>query len=91
MKHRRTKLLIDGFQSAEVEIPGELEQELPLSVILYHLYNSPLLDATKVKGSKRVTGNIDDVAVLGIGRTFDDTHEKLRLFITVHVALSSVP
>ncbi|GJF00314.1 RNA-directed DNA polymerase-like protein [Phanerochaete sordida] len=77
-----TKLLFDDFESAPFDIFTGLDQGCPLSVILYQFYNSPLLDSAEAKLGELITGNIDDVAVLATGDTFDDTHAKLRAFMT---------
>lgn len=81
MTGRQTTLEFDGFVSDPFELTGCLEQGCPLSVLLYQVYNSPLLESAKEDHGEFITGNIDDVAVLAIGDDFNDTHHRLRSFM----------
>ena len=56
----------DNFQSRLIDIEAGLEQGCPLSLILYVIYNSLLLEIMKATKSQQemVTGFIDDVALL---------------------------
>jgi ribonuclease HI len=73
---RRTRLRFDDFTSPAFEISNGIGQGDPLSMILYLFYNADLLDIPEGKKETSVTF-VDDVALLAIGDTFEDTHSAL--------------
>lgn len=82
MTGRVTTLEFDDYVSPYFPLPGCLEQGCPMSVALYLMYNAPMLGAARADRGEFIAGNIDDVIVLTIGDTYDDTHGKLRSFMT---------
>ena len=73
---RRTKLSFDGFLSDWIPITNGIGQGDPLSMILYIIYNSDLVDVPKNK-NETALAFVDDTAYLTIGADFASTHAAL--------------
>ncbi|KAI0336976.1 hypothetical protein BDW22DRAFT_1297871, partial [Trametopsis cervina] len=63
-------LCFDDYESEPQIIRRGLDQGCPSSVIFYQLYNSDNLDAADPQKGEFTTGNIDNVAVIAVGKTF---------------------
>ncbi|KAK7433457.1 reverse transcriptase, partial [Colletotrichum acutatum] len=62
------------FRKLDTGIP----QGSPLSPILYLFYNADLLDSCNETGDTTATGFIDDVAILAVGDSTEETCQKLQ-------------
>lgn len=78
---RQTTLLYDDYESPALNVDNGLDQGCPASVIMYQLYNTSLLEKVDQQPTLWATGNIDDVAVIAEGPTFQDTHQQLQTFM----------
>ncbi len=78
---RRTQLKFDDYTSDTFEILSGIDQGCPLSVILYAFYNSDLIDSACAANGETAVGSMDDVAMIAIGKTFPDCHDKIRQFM----------
>ena len=77
LEDRKTKLRFDDFKSDWFPIKNGIGQGDPLSMLLYIIYNSDLVDITK-KGKGELTLTfVDDTALVVVGNTFEDNHRKL--------------
>jgi len=76
LRSRRTKLRFDDYTSEWFNITNGIGQGDPLSMILYVIYDSDLVEIAK--GKRELTlAFIDDTAFLAIGKTFQETHQIL--------------
>ena len=83
LRGRRTQLSFDDYISDLFEIVSGIDQGCPLSVILYKIYNSMLLECIRILG---LTGAdafafIDDVAVIALGKSLQETCDILLAFM----------
>lgn len=78
---RQVILCFDDYESEPQTIRGGLDQGCPSSVISYQVYNSDNLDAADPQKGEFATGNIDDVAVIAVGKTFLDTYAIFREYM----------
>ena len=82
LRERRTCLKFDDFESILFDIESGIDQGCPLSVILYGFFNTLLINSAQHKNGEIAVGSMDDVALIVTGRTFAETHEKLRIFFS---------
>jgi len=76
LRGRKTKLRFDDYVSEWFDITNGIGQGDPLSMILYIIYDSDLVEIAK--GKQELTlAFVDDTAFLAIGKTFQETHEIL--------------
>jgi hypothetical protein len=75
---RHTIRTFDDFHLQEFSIDNGVDQGDPVSGITYMIYNAGLLRCLKAEDSEHGALYIDDVYVLTLGRSFADTHHKLR-------------
>ena len=75
-----TKLSFDGSLSDWIPITNRIGQGNPLSMILYIIYNSDLVDVPKNK-NETALGFIDNTAYLAIGTDFTSTHTILTAML----------
>ncbi|KDN71119.1 putative zinc knuckle, partial [Colletotrichum sublineola] len=75
---RETEIHVDGFRSETYRINTGIPQGSPLSPILYLFYNADLLDSCNEAEGTTATGFIDDVAILAVGDSTEDTCQKLQ-------------
>jgi ribonuclease HI len=78
LTNRRTKIKFDDFTSETVDITNGIGQGDPLSMILYILYNADLLEITENDILEDALGYVDDVALVAIGRDFEETTARLQ-------------
>ena len=70
---RKTKLKFNDYVSDWVPITNSIGQGDPLSMLLYIIYSSDLVDMAK--GTNELTlAFVDDTAFIAIGKTFQETH-----------------
>ena len=79
LSDQRTQLKFDGYLSDWIPITNGIGQGDPLSMILYVIYNSDLIDIAKDrKKTERTLAFVDDTAFLAIGHNFHETHTILE-------------
>lgn len=76
LRGRKTKMRFDDFESDWMDIRNGIGQGDPLSMILYVIYSSDLVDIAKGK-NELTLAFVDDTALIAIGKTFTDTHSTL--------------
>ena len=79
LTNRKTRLSFDDYLSAHIPINNSNNQGCLLSMIFYAFYNAGLLELSP-PGSidEWQFGFVDDMALLAIGPTFEETHRKLK-------------
>lgn len=82
LTHRQTQLKFDGFTSDWIPINNGIGQGDPLSMILYIIYSSDLVDVARTRRGNEALKEltlafVDDTAFIAIGKSFEDTHEIL--------------
>lgn len=82
LTHRQTQLKFDGFTSDWFPVTNGIGQGDPLSMILYIIYSSGLVDVATPRGNRRALKEltlafVDDTAFIAIGNTFTETHAIL--------------
>ena len=77
LKDRKTKLHFDDFKSEWSPITNGIGQGDPLSMILYVIYNSDLVDIAKKEKGELTLAFVDDTALIAVGNSFEETHQKL--------------
>ncbi len=73
---RKTILTFDDFKSIIFDVTNGLDQGDPLSQILYIIYNSSALQ--QLQNGEEGFFFIDDKAILVQGKTFMETHQKIK-------------
>jgi len=76
-----TKLKFDNFTSEPINISKGIGQGDPLSMILYILYNTNLLEIIGNK-DKDALRYVDDIALVVIGNDLEETTKKLKHMMT---------
>lgn len=77
LRGRKMKLRFNDYTSEWFDITNGIGQGDPLSMILYIIYDSDLVEMAK--GKRELTlAFVDDTAFLAIGETFQETHRILR-------------
>ena len=74
---RRTRLSFDGHLSNWIPITNGIGQGDPLSMVLYIIYNSDLVEMAKGK-SELTLAFVDDTAFIAMGPNFEDMHKTLQ-------------
>ena len=81
LKGRRTQLRFDDYTSNWFEIRNGIGQGDPLSMLLYIIYDSDLVDTPRSK--KELTlAFVDDTVFLAIADTFQEAHDILLNMLT---------
>ncbi|KAJ3552838.1 hypothetical protein NPX13_g11022 [Xylaria arbuscula] len=78
LKDRHTQILMDGYKSMQYKTSTGIPQGSPLSPILYLFYNADLVDANSSEDATTSVGYIDDVAIVAVGDTTEETCDLLR-------------
>jgi hypothetical protein len=76
LRGRRTRLSFDSYLSNWIPITNGIGQGDPISMILYIIYNSDLVEVPKNK-NKNALAFVDDTAFVAIGKDFNATHATL--------------
>jgi hypothetical protein len=71
-------LLFDDHQSERFTIDNGLDQGDPYSLICYLLYNASLLKIPTLHIQETILLFMDDVMIIVVGKTFEDTHRMLK-------------
>lgn len=77
LSNRETKLSFDDFTSDTVTLNNGIGQGNPLSMLLYIIYNSALIEIPSSKDEDTL-GYVDDVTLLAVGDDFEQTTSKLK-------------
>jgi ribonuclease HI len=83
LTNRKTQLRFDGYTSDWIPINNGIGQGDPLSMILYIIYNSDLVDiANRPRGRQALReltlAFVDDTALVAIAKDFSTTHGILK-------------
>ncbi|OHW97034.1 reverse transcriptase [Colletotrichum incanum] len=78
LRSRETEIQVDGLRSETYRINTGIPQGSPLSPILHLFYNADLLDRCNEAEDTTATGFIDDVAILAVGNSTEETCRKLQ-------------
>ena len=76
LQGRRTRLRFDDFNSDWISITNGIGQGDPLSMILFIIYNSDLVE-TAANTNELTLAFVDDTAFMAIGKDFNKTHAIL--------------
>ena len=77
LSNRRTRITIDGYESAEHCVETGIPQGSPLSPVLYIFYNAGLIEECNIDEGSATVGYIDDAAILAWGNATTETCQKL--------------
>jgi len=77
LDNRKTRLRFNDFESEWFALNG-IRQGDPLSMLLYVIYSSDLVDIAKKENGELVLAFIDDTALVVVGKSFKETHRKLK-------------
>ncbi|KAJ8582676.1 hypothetical protein M405DRAFT_698294, partial [Rhizopogon salebrosus TDB-379] len=80
---RQTQLRFDEFTLDWIPINNGIGQGDPLSMVLYIIYNSDLVDVAKKRHGKEAIQEltlafVDDAAFIAIAKDFNATHDILK-------------
>jgi hypothetical protein len=78
LTNRKTRLIFDGHTSNWLPITNGIGQGDPLSMVIYIIYNTDLIDISQGHPNKLTLAFVDDTAFITIGKTIEETHEMLR-------------
>jgi hypothetical protein len=79
LTHREIQLIFDDITSQPRNPLGGCNQGCPLSMLLYILYNAPLINiADPRKKEECIIGYIDDTTLLASGKTFREAHSTIK-------------
>src|SRR5258708_33161574 len=79
LTHREIWLIFDDVTSQPCNPPSGCNQGCPLSMLLYILYNTPLINVADPKKRKeRIIGYIDDTTLLAQGKTSMQAHSTIK-------------
>ena len=82
LQGQKTRIHFDNFISDLLDIDNGCDQGDPTSVILYHFYNTGLIETAKENNEELAPAFIDDVTFLAGGKTFEITHAKIHSMMT---------
>ena len=71
--NRKTQLRFDNFMSEPIPLTNRIGQGDPLSMLLYTLYNTDLLDLPDNQEAKDAIGYIDNIALIAIRDDLTET------------------
>jgi len=72
LKGRKTKLKFDDFISEFIKITNGIGQGNPISMLLYVIYNTDLLEALRQLNEDAI-GYVDDALVVAMAKNFKET------------------
>ena len=82
LTNRRTRLRFDDYTSEYRDITNGIGQGDPLSMLLYILYNADLLEIPDDELREDALGYVDDIALLAIGNSFEESTQRLKTMMT---------
>ena len=75
---RKTRLRFDDYSSDWFDITNGIGQGDPLSMILYIIYDSDLVDIAKKSKGELILAFVDDTVLIAVAKTFQETHVMLH-------------
>ena len=79
LMQRQIQLKFNNHTSTPFLPPNRCCQGCPLSMLLYTIYNAPLIQvANKDKPNKQIVGFMDDTTLLASSKNFDEAHGTLK-------------
>ena len=79
LTHREIRLIFDDVTSRPCNPPGGCNQGCPLSMLLYIIYNAPLINiANPTNKDECIIGYIDDTTLLASGKTFKEANGTIK-------------
>ena len=78
LQGRQTKIQFNDYLSDPLDIDNGCNQGDPTSIILYHFYNTGLIDVANKSQAKLAPAFIDNVTFLAAGPNFTTTHAKIH-------------
>ena len=82
LTNRRTRLKFNDFLSETISVTNRIGQGDPLSMLLYILYNTDLLEIPTNTEKKDAIGYVDDTTLLAIAESFEGTTKILEKMMT---------
>jgi hypothetical protein len=82
LTNRRTRLKFDDYASNIINIANGIGQGDPLSMLLYILYNTDLLELPDHPTDEDALGYVDGIALIAIGIDFEGTNNRLKTMMT---------
>ena len=82
LTRRCMRLKFNNFISESINILNGIGQRDPLSMILYILYNTDLLEITGDKEHEDSLGYVNDIALIAIGVNVEETNRRLQHIMT---------
>src|SRR5271168_4615466 len=79
---RKTRLRFDDYVSEITNITNGIGQGDPISMLLYILYNTDLLDLPDNPTTEDAIGYADDIALVATGSDFQETTKRLKRMMT---------
>jgi len=77
LDNRKMRLRFDDFESEWFVLKNGIGQGDPLSMLLYVIYSSDLIDIAKKENGELALAFVDDTALV-VGKSFEETHWKLK-------------
>ena len=75
---RKTRLRFDDYSSEWFDITNGIGQGDPLSMILYIIYSSDLVDIAKKSKGELVLAFVNNTVLIAVAKTFQETHMILH-------------
>lgn len=86
LAHRETFLAFNGFESKAFYLGHGLPQGLPLSPLLYLLYNNSLLAIADTHSHSKSLGFVDDVVLLTAGANHHELRQRVQTLADLQIA-----
>jgi len=79
LTHREIQLIFDDVTSQPCNPPGGCNQGCPLSMLLYIIYNAPLINIANPTNKKKcIIGYINDITLCTKGKTFKEAYTTIK-------------
>lgn len=82
LSQRRTRIRFDDYTSESIDIVNGIGQGDPLSMLLYIIYNTDLLELIDGPLNEDALGYVDDIALIALGKDFEETTHRLKQLMT---------
>ena len=82
LTNRKTRIKFDDHISDYYNITNRIGQGDPLSMLLYIIYNTDLLEITDDETTEDTIGYVDNIALLATGNDFKETTIQLKQLMT---------
>jgi len=78
LDNRKTKLRFDDYESEWFPLRNGIGQGDPLSMLLYVIYSSDLVDTARKENRELALAFVDDTALVVVGKSIVEMHQKLK-------------